>query len=89
MAPLAARGEVFVIISAAVLQRDDVVSVPIVGRAQLSLALVATTVCGLEYPGSALWRHVATLGVLKAGSGHGVPHFRSASATSRSRTIRR
>jgi uncharacterized membrane protein len=62
VAPLATWGKVVVVVSAAVFERDDVLHVPIVRRAYVPPALVATAVVLSKKSRPALRRHAA-LGV--------------------------
>lgn len=70
MAPFAAWFDIVVVVRAAVLQRNHVLTVPIVGRAYLALAAVAASFCSLEDARSSLRRHAPALLVDEGCAGH-------------------
>ena len=48
MAPIAARGQICLLVCAAVFERYDVINIPIIGRTELSLASVTAAVAVRE-----------------------------------------
>jgi hypothetical protein len=57
VAPIANRREIVVVVGSAVFQCDLVINIPIIGRPELALALVAQAVTGEKNTRPALRRH--------------------------------
>lgn len=66
VAPFTARRDIVVVVRAAILERDDVICIPIICRAELAAAFVAPAISRVKYRCAALRRHAAPRVMLKS-----------------------